>query len=90
MRRQALLVVVAVLLVAAGWSAGAQRAVADFEIDVEVPRGQMTVSCARGCDWPQNATSRFQTTSLVCETERCRFMFNGYGRITLGMPRTTR
>lgn len=87
MRRQALLVVVAALLVAAGWSAGAQRAVADFEINVEVPRGQVTVSCARGCDWPREATSRLPTTSLVCETERCRFMFNGYGRITLGMPR---
>lgn len=87
MRRHARLVVVAALLVAAGWSAGAQRAVADFEINVEVPRGQVTVSCARGCDWPREATSRLHTTSLVCETERCRFMFNGYGRITLGMPR---
>jgi hypothetical protein len=89
MRRQALLVVVAALLVAGGWSAGAQRAVADFEINVEVPRGQVTASCARGCDWPQGA-SLLPTISLLCETERCRFMFNGYGRITLGMPRTTR
>jgi hypothetical protein len=93
MRRKALLVVVAVLLVAAGWSAGrttrAQTRVADFEISIDAP-GQVNVTCSRGCDWPSVAGERLPTMSFRCESERCRWMLNGYGRITVGFPRTSR
>ena len=90
MGRRALLIVVAVLLVAAGWSAGratAQARVADFEISIDAPRGEVNVTCARGCDWPSVGVGALPTTSFRCETERCRWMLNGYGRITLGFPR---
>jgi hypothetical protein len=88
MRRTALLIVVAVLLVAAGWSAGrttAQTRVADFEISIDAP-GQVNVTCSRGCDWPSVPGERLPTMNFRCESERCRWMLNGYGRITVGFP----
>jgi len=90
MRRKALLVVGAGLLVAAGWSAGrvtAQARVADFEISIDAPRGEVKVICARGCDWPSGGVEPLPTTSFRCESERCRWMLNGYGPIRLGFPR---
>jgi hypothetical protein len=87
--RRAQFVLVAVLLVAVGWYAGrttAQTRVADFEISLEAPRGELNVTCARGCEWPAGA-ERLPTTTFRCESERCRWMLNGYGRITLGFPR---
>ena len=88
MRREALIVVVAVLLAAAGWSVGrAQARVADFEIAIEAPRGEVKVTCVRGCDWPSGGADPLPTTSFRCESERCRWMLNGHGRITLGFPR---
>ena len=88
MKREALLVVGAVLLVVAGWSVGrAQAKVADFEISIDAPRGEVKVVCARGCDWPNGGVERLPTTSFRCDSERCRWMLNGHGRITLGFPR---
>ena len=88
MKREALIIVVAVLLVVAGWLAGrgaAQVRVADFEISIEAPRGEVKVTCARGCDWPMAAT--LPTINFRCESERCRWMADGHGPITLGFPR---
>ena len=88
MKRELLLIVVAVLLVVAGWFAGrvtAQARVADFEIGIEAPRGEVKVTCARGCDWP--STGNLPTISLRCDSEQCRWMVDGRGPITLGFPR---
>lgn len=88
MRRKGSLVVMAVLLVLAGWSAGhAQATVASFEIGIDAPRGVINVSCPRGCDWPAEGGRSLPTITFRCETERCRFQFNGRGRILLDMPR---
>lgn len=90
MGRRALFIVVGVLLVVAGWSAGrttAQSRVADFEISIDAP-GQVNITCARGCDWPSSGVATpLPTMNFRCESERCRWMLNGYGRITLGFPR---
>lgn len=88
MKRELLLIVVAVLLVVAGWFAGrvtAQARVADFEIGIEAPRGEVKVTCARGCDWP--STGNLPTISFRCDSEQCRWMVDGRGPITLGFPR---
>jgi hypothetical protein len=88
MRRNVVFVVAALLLVVASWSAGkAQTRVADFEISIDAPRGDLKVTCARGCDWSPEQGSSVPTTSFRCETERCRWVLNGHGRVTLGIPR---
>ena len=82
MRRTLWLTIVAVLLIAVSWSAGyAQTRVANFQINIEVPRGEAKVTCSRGCDWPA------ADGAVMCGTERCRLMFDGHGRITLGQPK---
>jgi len=91
MKRQLLLVVVAVVLAVGAWSAGrvtAQARVADFELSIEAPRGDVRVVCSRGCDWP--STDTLPALSFQCDVERCRWMVNGRGEITLGFPRTER
>jgi hypothetical protein len=86
--RRLFLVVLAIALVGVGWSAGrAQSAVADFEIAIEAPRGELKLRCHRGCDWVTEGTTPVPTITFPCETERCRGTFNGHGRITMGMPR---
>jgi len=88
MKRELLLIVVAVVLVVAAWSAGratAQARVADFEIGIEAPRGEVKVTCARGCDWP--SAGQLPTTTFRCDSERCRWMVDGHGPITVGFPR---
>ena len=88
MKRTLFVVVTATALIGLGWSAGrAQTAVANFEISFDAPRGEVKLTCYRGCDWAREGQSPIQTTSFRCEYERCSGMFNGYGRITLGMPR---
>ena len=87
MKRELFLIVVAVLLVVAAWSAGratAQARVADFEIGIEAPRGAVKVTCTRGCDWP--STGELPTITFRCDSEQCRWMVNGRGAITLGFP----
>jgi hypothetical protein len=70
------------LLVAGAWSAGrAQARLANFEIAIESPRGPLKVTCDRGCDWRPNEGT------LVCESERCRWIFTEHGRVMLGQPR---
>ena len=82
MRQRVTFATIAGLIVIGAWSAGrAQARVANFEITVEVPRGPVRVACVRGCDWPTNEGS------LVCDSERCRWSFTGYGRVLLGQPR---
>jgi hypothetical protein len=88
MKRELLLIVVAVLLVGAGWSAGratAQARVADFELSIEAPRGEVRVACSRGCDWP--STGALATINFRCDSEQCRWMVDGHGAITMGFPR---
>ena len=88
MKRTLLRIVLATALIGAGWSIGkAQTAVADFEIAIDAPRGEVKLTCYRGCDWAKEGGSPVPTTSFRCESERCRGTFNGHGRITLGIPR---
>jgi hypothetical protein len=88
MNRTMLRIVLAIVLIGAGWSVGkAQTAVADFEITVDAPRGEARVTCFRGCEWAKKGTIPSPTITFQCDTERCRSTFNGHGRITRGMPR---
>lgn len=87
MKRTSLSLVFAAALVIAGWSAGkAQTRVADFEISIDAPRGDIHLTCSRGCEWDDGG-SALQKLSFQCDKERCRASFNGHGQITLGMPR---
>lgn len=55
MKRALLEVAMAVALISVGWSVGkAQARVADFEIAIDAPRGQVNVTCSRGCEWFQD------------------------------------
>lgn len=84
MKRTLLRIVLAAGFIGAGWSLGiAQARVADFEITIDAPRGEVRLTCARGCDWGKLGSPSL-TTSFRCETERCKGTFNGHGRITLG------
>jgi len=88
MKRETVIIVLAVLFVVAGWYAGratAQTRVGDFEISIESPRGDVKVTCGRGCDWPR--TGALPTIDFRCEQERCRWTFDGHGPVTLGFPR---
>ena len=79
-------IAVALLLVGAGWSLGrAQPRVADFYVTVDAPPGELKVECSRGCDWPTDATAQ-RALQLQCERRPCRLMFNGYGRVMVGLP----
>jgi hypothetical protein len=51
MRQVVLKFVIAASLVALGWTAGwaAQAPQADFEIHVDAPEGETTITCRRGC-----------------------------------------
>ena len=81
MRRGTFAAIVGLLVIGA-WSVGrAQTTVANFEITVETPRGPARVTCTRGCEWPANEGA------VVCDSERCRWIFTGYGRVMLGQPR---
>ena len=84
MKRTLLRIVLAAGFIGAGWSLGnAQARVADFEITIDAPRGDVRLMCSRGCAWGEKG-SRSLTTSFRCETERCRETFTGHGRVTLG------
>lgn len=88
MKSTLLRIVLATALIGAGWSLGkAQTAVADFEIAIDAPRGEVKLACYRGCDWAREGSSLVPTTGFRCESERCRETFNGHGCITLGIPR---
>ena len=70
------------LMVMGAWSAGrAQARVATFQVTVETPRGPLRVTCDRGCDWPASEGS------LVCDSDRCQWVFTEHGRVILGQPR---
>jgi hypothetical protein len=87
-KRTLLRIVLAAGFIGAGWSLGnAQAPVADFEITIDAPRGEVRVTCSRGCDWAKERGNPSPMTGFRCETERCRETFNGHGRILLGMPR---
>jgi hypothetical protein len=87
MKRTLLRIVLATALIGAGWSVGkAQTTVAEFEIAIDTPRGNVKVTCYRGCDWAKEGTLTAPTITFPCDTERCRAAINGHGRITLGMP----
>ena len=86
MKRTLLRIVLAAAFIGAGWSLGnAQARVADFEITIDAPRGDVRLTCSRGCAWGEK-DSPSQTTTFKCETQRCRESFNGHGRIMLGDP----
>ncbi len=51
MRRTAVRLVVAAMLIGLGWAAGmAQTTKPDFELVVDAPAGDVSVTCAKGCD----------------------------------------
>ena len=84
MKRRVLRIVLAAGFIGAGWSLGnAQARVADFEMTIDAPRGEVKLMCSRGCAWGEKE-SPSQTTSFRCDTDRCRAAFNGHGRITFG------
>ena len=85
MARKVGLVMVMVLLIAGSWSLGAQTAVADFEIAIEAPQGVTSVTCYRGCEWPDNVGLP-ATQSFECDSEPCRWTFTGRGPVELGFP----
>ena len=84
--KQVALIVFVVGLVTAAWSAGfAQARVADFEIAVDAPTGDMRVICSKGCDWSgSGAAASF--INYRCERQPCQLRLNGRGRIMVGMP----
>ncbi len=86
MRRSLLRMLLALGFIAVGWSFGvAQASVADFEITIEAPRGDVTLTCARGCDWRSEPSQKSpQTVTFRCETEKCRRTYSGRGRVTVG------
>ena len=88
MRLTVLRVAVALGLVIVGWSVGkAQTTVADFEIAIDAPRGDLKLMCQKGCDWAKDGATQLSTITFQCQTERCRVTVNGHGRVMLGMPR---
>ena len=86
--KQLAFVVFVLVAVAAAWSAGfAQARVADFEILVDAPPGEMRVMCSKGCDWsPGVAAAATSFISYRCERQPCQLRFNGRGRIMVGIP----
>lgn len=74
------------IAVIAAWSAGfAQARVADFEIRIDAPAGEMRVLCSKGCDW-SGAGLPDGMIRYRCERQPCQLLFNGHGRITVGIP----
>jgi hypothetical protein len=84
-------VILAVGLVAIGWSAGrAQTTVADFEMTITTPVGRTTIQCSRGCDFtegvstPPSLPSPNPTFAIQCsgrEVQQCVTTINGHGVI---------
>jgi hypothetical protein len=87
MRTGILLVAIAAVLVLVGWSAGrAQARVADFYVTVDAPTGEIRATCSRGCDWPATPGESPPVITYRCQSQPCRLIFNGHGRVTLGQP----
>jgi hypothetical protein len=87
MRLKVMLGAVAIMLVAAGWSAGsAQQSVADFYLTIDAPSGELKITCSRGCDWPAERGNPPQTIASRCERTPCQVTVNGRGQIRIGMP----
>ena len=64
-------IAIATALIGVGWSISkAQTAVADFEIAVDAPRGDVKLTSSRCCDWGKREGNPSRTTSFQCETER--------------------
>lgn len=91
MKRRFLAIIVTVALVFVGWSAGvAQSRVANFEISVDAPRGEVTLTCHRGCEWTgPGFPGGLQRITFRCDTERCRGTVTEHGRVMLGQPLQT-
>ena len=86
MTRMPLALIGAVLLFAA-WSVGhAQGRVADFELTIDAPAGEVKATCARGCDWPATPGEKPQVITYRCQRQPCRLIVNGRGRIAIGQP----
>ena len=84
MKRFAFVLLILVAMTAA-WSAGfAQARVADFEIRIDAPTGAMRVFCSKGCDWSGSGLPDAMT--YECDRQPCQLLFNGRGRIKVGMP----
>ena len=89
MRRRLMLVGCVLVLVVAAWglgSAQARREVADFQVTVDAPPGELRVTCSKGCDW--SGIDHPIPDAIVdrCASLPCRLIFNGNGRITVGQP----
>jgi hypothetical protein len=88
MKRLVFRILVAVTLVAAGWSVGrAQTSVANFELTVDAPGGQTVITCAKGCDFTHDVGSiaglPHPNTKFTfgCSGDRCRATINGAGHV---------
>jgi hypothetical protein len=71
-------IVIALALVGTGWAiARAQTTAPDFEIIVDSPSGQTTISCVRGCtlSWVERGinpnASATQSFQFACSAARC-------------------
>ena len=85
--KQLAFVVLVLVSVAAAWSAGfAQARVADFEISIDAPTGEMRVMCSKGCDWTPGGAAATSLINYKCERQPCQLRFNGRGRIMVGIP----
>lgn len=87
-KRLLIRVILATAFIGTGWSLGkAQTRVADFEIAIESPRGDLKVTCSRGCDWTRADGEAIATISFQCKAERCLGQLNGHGKVIHDTPR---
>src|SRR6186997_520811 len=77
--------IVALAVVGAAYSIGrAQNAVADFEITIDAPVGEVVLTCTKGCAW--NQPGAVQKTAFWCKGAAypppCSGTVNGRGIVT--------
>ena len=89
MQRRLVLVACVLVLVIVAWTLGsaqAQREVANFQVTVDAPPGELKVTCSRGCNWTGVDHPIRDAIVYRCASLPCRLIFNGNGRIIVGQP----
>lgn len=74
--------------VAGASGGGARTTAAGFEIAINAPRGELKITCARGCDWNAGTAGAGRLISFTCEQARCTNVFSGAGPVAHGDPAT--
>ena len=79
MKQKGITTVVGIAVVLMAWAFGHVRGYAQTEdsfiITVEVPTGETTLICKKGCNWKNDL--------ITCNAPRCSYSFN-QARFTLG------